>query len=115
MTENTLHEFPQDLQQADHPHDEPVTVTFEEAKAALDRKPCYQLIAIGAGLANVAALLHVAYKSVSFEAEDYGDEIFNKSIANGGDAVLIQRILDEIEIINESVMTLRLQIAEGEE
>lgn len=103
MAENQSNVFPENLQ------------SIAEVKAALDRKPYFQLSAISGGLANVAALLHVAYKSISYEAEDYGDEIFNKSIANGGDAVLIQRILDEIEIINESVMALRLQLAKGEE
>lgn len=103
MTESQSNVFPENLQ------------TIDEVKAALDRKPYYQLIAIGGGLANCAALLHVAYKSASFEAEDYGDEIFNKSIGNGGDAFLIQKIMDQVAIINESVMALRLQLAEGEE
>jgi hypothetical protein len=115
MTETQSSVFPENLQESAHPHDEQVTVTLDEAKAKVEREPRYKLIALDAGLANIASLLHVAYKSAAFENNDYQEEIFNKSIGNGGDQVLLQRILDEVELCHEQVMDLRLQITGGVE
>lgn len=115
MTENQSSVFPENLQETAHPVGEPVVVSLSEAKARLDREPRFKLIAIDAGLANIASLLHVAYKSAAFEGNDYEEEIFNKSIGSGGDQVLLQRILDEVELCHEQVMELRLQLAGGNE
>ena len=113
MTETQSSVFPENLQESAHPHDVQVTVTLAEAKAKVEREPRYQLIEIDAGLANAAALLHVAYKSSAFEDNDYQEEIFKKSIGSGGDQVLIQKILDQVSICHEQIVNLRLQLAGG--
>lgn len=102
MTENDSSVFPQDLQ------------TIDEVKAALDRKPEYQLIHIGSDLENAASLLHCAYKSLAFEQDDYEHEIFNRSIGSGGDQVLIQKIMDLVAQCYEKVNALRSQLESGE-
>lgn len=110
MTQNDFNVFPQDLQQ-----DDLQAQPLEQVIQDLNRQPRWQLIEIGEGLANVAALLHVAYKSAAFENDDYQDEIFNKSIGCGGDQVLLQRILDEVAVCNQKVNALRLQLVDGDE
>lgn len=112
MTENNSSVFPQDLQEinlADQPK------PIEQVIQSLNRQPRWQLIEIGEGLANVASLLHVAYKSAAFEDGDYQEEIFDKSIGSGGDQVLLQRILDEVAVCHKKVNSLRLQLVEGDE
>lgn len=89
--------------------------SFAEFREELNRKPEYQLIHIGSDLANVAALLHVAYKSSAFEDEDYQEEIFKKSIGSGGDQVLIEKILGLVSKCYEKVDSLRSQLESGEE
>lgn len=118
MTETQSSVFQQNLQEAAHPFDAALAewqVEIAEAKAKVEREPKYKLIEIDAGLANAAALLHVAYKSSAFEDNDYQEEIFKKSIGSGGDQVLIQKILDQIAICHEQIVNLRLQLAGGNE
>lgn len=149
MTKNTLHEFPENLQEVS-PADIAVEIKrlsslwleavqkvqrdpqplvddvpqeveaprigdFAEWRKTLDRKPEYQLINIGSDLENAAALLHVAYRAVAFNSEDYEDGIFSLSIGNGGDQVLIQKILDLVTQCYEKVNNLRSQLEAGEE
>lgn len=89
--------------------------TIDDLFAERERDPAFKLMRIRGGLTNVAALLHVAYKSASFEADDYQDEIFNKSIGNGGDAALIEKILDQVKILNDQLIDLNSQLSGDKE